>query len=486
MKEIYLDSLPKWEEGRYKGKIKWVDCIGSIVNFQYNTIKGNLEILDYDIHKLELTIRYKNKIKKMLRTQFTKCKLGDLLGEHTKEYKFKVGEILNNLKSGQLKIIERIRMDYKESVKGYKYECLECNNVDIISESGLKEKKGCNVCSNRKIRKGYNDLWSTRPDIAKLLTDKNDGYRLNEFSNKIAFFSCPNCKQRINKDVSNVSIRGLCCSFCSDGISYPEKFFTKLLLQLEVKFFKEKTFDWSKNIKCENIQLNGTKRYDFYFPIFNCIIEIHGGQHYQENKNNNRNLKLEKENDCIKKELALINGINNYIVIDCRKSDLEYIKNNIINSPISNLFNLKTIDWERCHKFACSSLVKKACDIWNEGVQNVTLIALELNLTSVTIRKYLKQGRLIGWCNYDEKDAMRKNGQMALGRKYKNRKGRSVVQLDLSNNYIDGFSSISQASEKTKISLSHIQNVCSDRRKSAGGFKWMYKEDYEEYIKQAN
>jgi len=37
-----------------------------------------------------------------------------------------------------------------------------------------------------------------------------------------------------------------------------------------------------------------------------------------------------------------------------------------------------------------------------------------------------------------------------------------------------------------KINHTHISNCCNNKCKKAGGFKWMYKEDYDEYIKQQN
>jgi len=56
-----------------------------------------------------------------------------------------------------------------------------------------------------------------------------------------------------------------------------------------------------------------------------------------------RAVEEEIENDRIKKELDINNGIKeeNYIVIDCRCSDVDFINNNKLNS----LFDLSKIDW---------------------------------------------------------------------------------------------------------------------------------------------
>ena len=81
----------------------------------------------------------------------------------------------------------------------------------------------CNKSSAKCIR-GINDIWTTRPDIAKLFKNHEQGYEYKEFSEKRVEFICPDCgniSQKIIKDVSN---KGLSCPYCGDGISYPNKF----------------------------------------------------------------------------------------------------------------------------------------------------------------------------------------------------------------------------------------------------------------------
>ena len=121
--------------------------------------------------------------------------------------------------------------------------------------------------------------------------------------------------------------RKLGCNVCGDGISYPEKFIEKVLIQLNVKHERQYKTNWSQN-----------KRYDFYLPDYNAIIEVHGEQHYRYT-GRGRSLKEEQENDKFKEELALKNGIKHYIVIDCRKSDSQYIKSNLFNSELNELFD---------------------------------------------------------------------------------------------------------------------------------------------------
>ena len=89
---------------------------------------------------------------------------------------------------------------------------------------------------------------------------------------------------------------------CGDKVSYDEKFLSSILSQLKVDFatqLSKSTFNW-----CDKY------RYDFYIPSLNMIIETHGIQHYEENKNWTMSLEEEQENDKIKKELAYQTKLN--------------------------------------------------------------------------------------------------------------------------------------------------------------------------------
>lgn len=166
---------------------------------------------------------------------------------------------------------------------------------------------------SKRVIKGENDLWTTHRKLALLLKNKEDGYTVSFGSHKVLEWICPNCKNIIIRSVNEVHNHGLSCKFCSDGISFPEKYIASLLAQLNLLFKRECLFDWS-----------GNKRYDFYIPKLSLIIETNGIQHYKDNVFH-RSLEEEIKNDFIKKELALKNGIKYYIQLDCRISDSSYI-----------------------------------------------------------------------------------------------------------------------------------------------------------------
>ena len=63
---------------------------------------------------------------------------------------------------------------------------------------------------------------------------------------------------------------------------------------------------------------------------------------------------------------------------------------------------------------------------------------------------------------------------------------RKVVQLTLDGEYINTFDSMMIASKHTGVSYSGIQGCCRGGygHKSAGGFRWMYKDDYDKLTQQ--
>ena len=178
-------------------------------------------------------------------------------------------------------------------------------------------------------------------------------------SNDKVFVICPHCGEKKEIVISNLcNNKSICCS-CGRGVSYPERFMMSVLDQLNIEYIfqlTKTTFDWC-----------GDKKYDFYIPLTKSVLETHGMQHYKWT-GRGRTLEEEQENDRIKYELALQNGIKEeeYIVIDCRYSDKEWIKNNILKSKLNELFDLSKVDLEKCEEFALCNLVKSVCDYWND------------------------------------------------------------------------------------------------------------------------
>jgi hypothetical protein len=193
----------------------------------------------------------------------------------------------------------------------------------------------------------------------------------------------------------------------------------------------------------------------------------------------------------MKKELALNNGIKeeNYIIIDCRESTLEWIKNNengILNSKLADLFDLSKIDWLVAEEFTCSNFIKIACELKNKNPQmSANDIGKEMNLCGDTIRKWLKKGRVLSWCDYNEREENYKGSQKAgkLNGKligvFKNNLliyiSENVHELDRQSYNLFGI----------KIDYRNVSAVCLGKEKSHKGFTYKYIKDLtpKEYIK---
>lgn len=250
----------------------------------------------------------------------------------------------------------------------------------------------CPYCSNRRVLVGYNDIATTRPDIFSLLTNKEDGYKYVAGSKHKTNFTCPLCGKIQKKEIADVSVRGFSCNNCSDSISFPNKFGRFFCSQLPIgEYDIEWQPEWVKPFF-----------YDIHFVWKSVayIIEWDGEQHFEETNAFKLTLKEIQQRDAIKEDLARKNNVH-VIRIDCRKSECEYIKNNILNSELSLMFDLSNIDWEACNMHAQKNLVKEACRMYEENTKNYKEIAKALHIGESTARQYIRRGIVSGWCTYD-------------------------------------------------------------------------------------
>ena len=215
-------------------------------------------------------------------------------------------------------------------------------------------------------------------------------------------------------------------------------------------------------------------------PDYNIIIETHGIQHYEGNSNWRASLEEQQCNDIVKKELAIKNNIDKYIVVDCRNSDSEWIKDNILNSELNEIFDLSNINWNKAESFALSNLVKEVCDYWNSKEEWETPSTIAKNniwgiKSDCTIRKYLKIGSSLKWCCYNAEEEHIKY--------YKKKSKRvEVFQNDSSLGVFESLREIERVSVDSfgvRLYRSEIKNVCLGNRDIYKGFTFKYVEDIE-------
>lgn len=319
--------------------------------------------------------------------------------------------------------------------------------------------KGCPYCSGRYVWNGYNDMWTTNPELASLLVDPEDGYKYMQNSNKKVDWKCPDCGEIIkDKPIDRINKKGLCCPICSDNMSLGEKIMYHLLIQLGIDFIHNQKIKWSNN-----------KRYDFYIPSLNLIIETHGRQHSVKGFDSfgGRTLQEEQENDNYKRDLAIKNGIKHYIEIDCRYSDFDYIKNSVLNSELNNLFILSNVNWTEVNIKIQKSINYDILELWNKHELNLKEISLIVKIGSRTISKVLQNFDKLELCIYDTNRGRKKEGKKKI---------KSVYQFDSEMDFIKKWNSSSEIQDTLKY-LSHSVNVACNKQKTYRGFIWRYEKD---------
>lgn len=322
-----------------------------------------------------------------------------------KEFCYSVGDALIDDKRN-LEVLEQQRLYTKKTSKGnpttekwYLCKCNNCSCDDIlISESNLKNNRGCPVCHGSQVRIGINDIPTTDSwcvDYFQGGYDEAKNYTRG--SNNKLLFKCPNCGEiKKNPMLINTLIQqhGMTCVCNKKHRSYPEILLEGFLIQLNINYIPQATssiLNW----------ITDKKRYDFYLPEQNCIIETHGLQHYEENSNFKQSLYEVQENDNIKKYLALSNEIINYFELDCRFSNFEYIMKSIFNSGLLEVLHIdfEKIDKEKLKEYTLLNLTEEICKDYNNNLTKIE-IANKYNISIDTVNRRLISGDEVGLCKY--------------------------------------------------------------------------------------
>ena len=377
------------------------------------------------------------------------------------KWKYEVGQRVERPMS-TLEIVDR----YKNPNKRYKCKCLKCGYINDKEEYDI-ERTNCSVCNKHKTVKGINDIATKRPDLLGYFINKEEAYTHSQFSNKKTRLCCPTCKTEKTMTFNKLSNFGFGCPICSSGGSIPERIMTEFLRESGVEFEREKVFDWCR-----------PKRYDFYLEKYNTIIETHGLQHYKDTTMST--LKEQTINDELKYEKAKENGIENYFVVDCRKTDFNFIVKSIKSSGILELLNINfnSLDLFLIRKRAYESIIQKSVDLWNNGIKNTVEIGKLLNLSRVTVSKNLKTGCELGLCDYDTKKIMANSGR-SIGVKSRgefNRQGKCVKIIETDETFITVSELSRQSLDKfgTYLIPQNISMVCRGERKQYKGFHFEY------------
>lgn len=270
--------------------------------------------------------------------------------------------------------------------------CNVCNGIWEVKPIKLLNGRGCPICNGNKCVSGINDIATVRPDLIKYFANKEESTKYTFGSCQRLVFKCPDCGHEKEMKINDLAQYGFSCDICSDNFSYPNKYMRGFISQLSVEnIIYEYSPEWIKPYK-----------YDGYFEYNgqSYIMEMdgmlgHGNLKYGSKEKDTKGLERDKYKDKMAKQHNI-----KVIRIDCIKSESDYISNNIMNSRLAYIFDLSSIDWNKCNEIATKNIVKDVCEYFNKTNLSVLEIAKNLKFGRNTIRRYLKRGTELGWCNY--------------------------------------------------------------------------------------
>lgn len=309
--------------------------------------------------------------------------------------KYKIGEVINSKKNNYLfKIINfgvRVK-DGKECII-YTCKCSHCGKI-FQKEQRWLAHSGCPHCFNYDISIPQSAPWM----VSYFQGGYDEAIKYCKTSRETIFPICPKCGKKQNKPYEIVSLYlgGLQCS-CSTKTTLPERIILLILDKLGIEYI------YQPSLKFLGFA-DSRKAYDFYLPKYSIIIETHGLQHYEDVPYWKISVD-QKENDEYKKRIALENGIKKYIEIDCRNSNVEWIKKSIMESDLPSIlmFSEDDIDWEVCKHTLPKSIVKDVCDDYRDKYMSVKELANKYGSGESTITGYLRIGAEEGWVVHNSK-----------------------------------------------------------------------------------
>ena len=454
--------------------IDWRSLINREVELLYDNNIYTVKVIDYKNKKIFTNYDgyvYKNGIDC---SSFKNGNFGAILGIIGKEFKYKIGERFSDDKRDLIitdrkyKIRER---ECSENQKYYKYTCNKCGwSEGWTEECHLKRGGGCSCCDGKTVVPEINSIYAKAPWMMKWISEE-DAKKYTPQSNKKITVKCPDCGRIEAKNICKIYKNKSIGCICGDGFSYPEKFVYNMLTQLNIDFVAQYSPEYL--VRMENGR-KSRKYSDFYLPKYSLVIEVDGcighkgGIVYNKSK---RTIEEHIEIDEWKDWQHKINNIN-VVRIDCFESNIDYLRDSIQRSDLSQLFDLSRIDWLKCEKFALSNLAKEVCEYWNKKntLETTRDLSFIFNCSKNTIITYLKIGNKYRWCTYDTKEEMKKNGSST----------KKNIEIFMHGEYLGVFDSATELERQSeelfgiKLNKKNISAVCLGNQKTHKGFTFKY------------
>lgn len=198
--------------------------------------------------------------------------------------------------------------------------CEYSRRVSSILYEGAYRCPRCFPECCKGVEVGVNDIHTTNPYLESILLNKSDAFKYAQYSHDYAYFVCPICGEHLYKVIANVSVDGLSCIGCGNGMSFGEKFIVNFLRYFDIDFEFQFSPDWANN-----------RRYDLQFDISGdkYILEVDGGWHNSDNNLSGVTAEEQREIDAFKDEMAIEHGFK-IIRFDYDYSQSSYNKENFL------------------------------------------------------------------------------------------------------------------------------------------------------------
>lgn len=176
-----------------------------------------------------------------------------------------------------------------------KWLCDDCGSVNEQIVTDVIRGNGCPVCNGKKAKKGVNDLWTTHPEIASKLVDKDLGYEITFGANRKVECKCDTCGNEWESFVYNLTTNGTDCPVCTHThVSKAELELNEYIQSLDVK-----TEQHNRTI------LNG-REVDIYVLEKKIAFEYNGLFWHSDEQLHDRHYHENKFIDCEKNGVQLI------------------------------------------------------------------------------------------------------------------------------------------------------------------------------------
>lgn len=214
--------------------------------------------------------------------------------------------------------MEFIKFEKDEKNKKYKVfvKCLKCGNIFTKTWQSFLLNNECYYCEN-KMKMDSKGFQLSLPEEYTLLSDYKNTETPVLIKHDCGFI------WKIRPHQLRTYVGG--CPKCNKARSKGERRVGKYLDDNNIRYEMEKSFDWMTNSK---------RRYDFYLPNENSVIEFMGEQHYREPRVPLFDTTVEEQQsiDLEKKQDALNNGLR-YLAISYKDySKIEKIISGFLSS----------------------------------------------------------------------------------------------------------------------------------------------------------